>query len=75
MSMVSEAIAESYGDQIDALNDRNRYLEKELGLARRRIHVLEKELTESQDYSRQQSDKQAADDEWLIEMHGYRGQP
>jgi len=60
--------------QNDALNYRNRMLEADLAAAYKRIHLLEKELAESQDYSRQQSDRQAADDEWLMEMHGYRGQ-
>lgn len=75
MSMVSEAVADMYGDEIDALNDRNQYLEHKLQEAYKRIHTLEKALLAAHDYSRQQADRQEAEEEFQRNIHGYEGQP
>jgi predicted nucleic acid-binding Zn-ribbon protein len=75
MSMVSEAIADMHGDEIDALNDRNQYLEQKLQEAYKRIHQLENELDDSRWYAREQADRQEAEEEFQRNIHGYEGQP
>jgi predicted nucleic acid-binding Zn-ribbon protein len=75
MSMVSEAIADMHGDEIDALNDRNQYLEQKLQEAYKRVHQLESELDDSRWYAREQADRQEAEEEFQRNIHGYEGQP